>query len=89
MAEEDMGTKQSGSSGSASASPTASCWSLLCFRSCTSPSSPAEKKPVLQKMLGKNSSESATTANKKHGGWKAMPYILGQFLFSNSTFSSP
>ncbi|XP_061342432.1 protein NRT1/ PTR FAMILY 2.13-like [Gastrolobium bilobum] len=46
----------------------ASSWSLLNFRRCISSSSPAEKEPIHD-------------PKKQSGGWKAMPYILGNETF--------
>ncbi|RDY06495.1 Protein NRT1/ PTR FAMILY 2.13 [Mucuna pruriens] len=54
-----------------------SSWSLLCCRSGISSTSAAEKEKNSDE-LSKNRSGSA---NKKPGGWKAMPFILGNETF--------
>ncbi|XP_061336866.1 protein NRT1/ PTR FAMILY 2.13-like isoform X2 [Gastrolobium bilobum] len=54
-----------------------SSWSLPCCKSGFSSSSTVEKEPTNEK-LSKNCSESA---NKKPGGWKSMPFILGNETF--------
>ncbi|OIW17019.1 hypothetical protein TanjilG_21138 [Lupinus angustifolius] len=63
---EDKGTKLS---------PT-SCWSVLCYRSGIFSRSIEEKDPNHEKI-----SKNPNLPNKKPGGWKAMPFILGNETF--------
>ncbi|KAI4328371.1 hypothetical protein L6164_020729 [Bauhinia variegata] len=66
LGEEKEGTKYSFSS-----------WQLLFCRRCISSSSSLEKEPATREKICRSSSESRTKQKKKPGGWKAMPFILG------------
>lgn len=56
-----------------------SSWSLLCCRSGISSTSVAEKEKTSDELLSKTSTTSVLA--KKPGGWKAMPFILGNETF--------